>query len=153
MARAHGWPRLVDSPCAAMQGGFLDVTKVRQRCSSELLRSAGRSRGLFQSNTRAQARGSKSQAAIPPAGMLSHMALSPFRDRLMLGYAATRTLDRQADALRARMADLASDPSAVPDVLATIQAIRDTLNRAEQTARRLAAEQGVMLPNPSNLKT
>lgn len=74
------------------------------------------------------------------------MALSPFRDRLMRGYASTRTLDRQADALRARMADLASDPSVAPEVLATIQAMRDTLNRAEQTARQLAAEQGSPLP-------
>ena len=68
------------------------------------------------------------------------MALSPFRDRLMRGYACTRTLDRQADSLRARMADLATDPTAMADVLATIEAIRGTLARAEITARRLQAE-------------
>lgn len=69
------------------------------------------------------------------------MALSPIRDRLMRGYACTRTLDRQADSLRGRMADLASDPSAAGDVLAVIASIRSTLDRAEATARRLASEQ------------
>lgn len=59
----------------------------------------------------------------------------------MRGYACTRTLDRQADGLRARMADLASDPNAAGDVLASIAAMRDTLDRAEKMARRLAAEQ------------
>lgn len=70
------------------------------------------------------------------------MALSPFRDRLMRGYACTRTLDRQADSLRTRMADLASDPQAAVDVLGTIKAMRETLDRAEQAAEQLAAEQG-----------
>lgn len=70
------------------------------------------------------------------------MALSPFRDRLMRGYACTRTLDRQADSLRSRMADLASDPAAAGDVLATVQAMRETLDRAELAAKQLAAEQG-----------
>lgn len=70
------------------------------------------------------------------------MALSPFRDRLMRGYACTRTLDRQADSLRTRMADLASDPQAAGDVLGTIKAMRETLDRAEQAAEQLAAEQG-----------
>lgn len=70
------------------------------------------------------------------------MALSPVRDRLMRGYACTRTLDRQADGLRGRMADLASNPTVVEEVLATIAAIRATLDRAEATAKRLAAEQG-----------
>lgn len=60
----------------------------------------------------------------------------------MRGYACTRTLDRQADGLRARMADLASDPSAASDVLAAITAMRETLDRAERTALQLAAEQG-----------
>jgi len=77
-----------------------------------------------------------------PAGILPAMALSPFRDRLMRGYACTRTLDRQAENLRARMADLASDPAAAGDVLATIKALRETLDRAELVAQRLAAEQG-----------
>lgn len=76
------------------------------------------------------------------AGIMPGMALSPFRDRLMRGYACTRTLDRQADSLRLRMADLASDPRAAADVLATIQAMRETLDRAEQAARLLAAEHG-----------
>lgn len=70
------------------------------------------------------------------------MALSPIRDRLMRGYACTRTLDRQADGLRGRMAELAGDPAVVEDVLATIAAMRATLDRTEVTARRLAAEQG-----------
>lgn len=70
------------------------------------------------------------------------MALSPFRDRLMRGYACTRTLDRQADSLRTRMADLASDPGAAGDVLSTIKAMRETLDRAELAAQQLAAEQG-----------
>ena len=69
------------------------------------------------------------------------MALSPFRDRLMRGYACTRLLDRQADSLRARMADLAGDPSAAPDVLDNIRAIRETLDRAEAIARQLEMEQ------------
>lgn len=68
------------------------------------------------------------------------MALSPFRDRLMRGFACTRTLDRQADSLRARMADLATDPGAAAEVLATIEAMRGTLARAEATARQLQAE-------------
>ena len=71
------------------------------------------------------------------------MPSSPFRDRLMRGYACTRLLDRQADSLRARMADLACDPSAAPDVLASIRALRETLDRAEATCRLLAAEQNV----------
>lgn len=70
------------------------------------------------------------------------MALSPLRDRLMRGYACTRTLDRQADGLRSRMAGLASDPAMVADVLATIAAIRASLDRVEVVARRLASEQG-----------
>ncbi len=70
------------------------------------------------------------------------MASTPLRDRLMRGYACTRTLDRQADSLRSRMADLASDPTAVGDVLSAIGALRDTLDRAERTARELAGEQG-----------
>lgn len=60
----------------------------------------------------------------------------------MRGYACTRTLDRQADSLRTRMADLASDPSAAGDVLSTIKAMRETLDRAESAAHQLAAEQG-----------
>ena len=68
------------------------------------------------------------------------MVLSPFRDRLMRGYACTRTLDRQADSMSTRMADLASDPAAAGDVLATIQALRETLDRAERTAAQLALE-------------
>lgn len=60
----------------------------------------------------------------------------------MRGYACTRTLDRQADGLRSRMAGLAGDPAMVGEVLATIAAMRATLDRAEATARRLAAEQG-----------
>lgn len=71
---------------------------------------------------------------------IASMALSPFRDRLMRGYACTRTLDRQADGLRARMADLAADPAALADVVATIEAMRGTLARAEATARRLRTE-------------
>lgn len=55
------------------------------------------------------------------------MALSPFRDRLMRGYACTRTLDRQADSLRTRMADLASNPAAAGDALDTIKAMGETL--------------------------
>lgn len=58
----------------------------------------------------------------------------------MRGFACTRTLDRQADSLRTRMADLAMDPGAVTDVLATIEAMRSTLTRAEATARKLQAE-------------
>lgn len=69
------------------------------------------------------------------------MALSPFRDRLMRGYACTRTLDRQADSLRSRMADLASDPAAAGDVLRIVKAMRETLDRAELAAVALAAEQ------------
>lgn len=68
------------------------------------------------------------------------MALSPFRDRLMRGYSCTRTLDRQADGLRGRMADLASDPSAAGDVLAKIAAMRRTLDRAEVMVKQLQAE-------------
>ena len=60
----------------------------------------------------------------------------------MRGYACTRTLDRQADSLRSRMADLASDPAAIGDVLGTIKALRETLDRAERAAEQLAAEQG-----------
>lgn len=75
------------------------------------------------------------------AAMLPAMALSPFRERLMRGYACTRTLDRQADSLRSRMADLASDPAAAGDVLGTIRAMREALDRAEWTAEQLAAEQ------------
>ena len=74
------------------------------------------------------------------------MALSPFRDRLMRGYSCTRTLDRQADGLRERMAALASDPTAVADVLASIQAIRGTLDRAEVVARQLCNESEVSTP-------
>ena len=74
--------------------------------------------------------------------MLLGMALSPFRDRLMRGYACTCTLDRQADGQRQRLADLASDSAAAGDVLATIHAMRETLDRAERTAEQLAAEQG-----------
>lgn len=59
----------------------------------------------------------------------------------MRGYACTRTLDRQADGLRARMADLASDPSAAGDVLGSIAAMREALDRAERTAHELAREQ------------
>lgn len=73
--------------------------------------------------------------------MSGDMALSPFRDRLMRGYACTRTLDRQADSLRSRMADLASNPVAAGDVLGIIRAMRETLDRAELVARQLAAEQ------------
>lgn len=88
-------------------------------------------------------------SAREPAGpILPAMALSPFRDRLMRGYACTRTLDRQADSLRSRMADLASDPAAADDVLNIIKAVRETLDRAEQAAAALAAEQ---LPGASSL--
>lgn len=58
----------------------------------------------------------------------------------MRGYSCTRTLDRQADGLRERMAALASDPAAAADVLASIQAIRGTLDRAELVARQLRDE-------------
>lgn len=68
------------------------------------------------------------------------MPSSPFRDRLMRGYACTRTLDRQADGLRGHMAALASDPAALDSTLASIEAIRSTLQRAERTARELAFE-------------
>ena len=68
------------------------------------------------------------------------MPLSPIRNRLMRGYACTRTLDRQADSLRARMADLATDPGVATEVLATIEAMRGTLARAEATARHLRNE-------------
>lgn len=71
---------------------------------------------------------------------MTAMALSPIRDRLMRGYACTRTLDRQADGLRSSMADLASNVSAAATVLATIEAIRATLARAELTAMVLKAE-------------
>lgn len=75
------------------------------------------------------------------------MALSPFRDRLMRGYACTRTLDRQADRLRSRMADLASDPTAAADVLTIIRAMRETLDRTELAASSLAADQLPGVPN------
>ena len=58
----------------------------------------------------------------------------------MRGFSCTRTLDRQADSLRERMADLASDPEAASDVLASIESIRGTLDRTERVARQLAAE-------------
>lgn len=38
------------------------------------------------------------------------------------------------------MADLASDPAALPDVQATIRAMRETLDRAERVAADLARE-------------
>lgn len=74
------------------------------------------------------------------AATIPAMALSPFRDRLMRGYACTRTLDRQADSLRVRMADLAADPAAAADVCAKIEAMRGALNRTETTAKRLLSE-------------
>lgn len=132
-----------------MPGVFLWASKNPAGATFETQSRAGSLRGLFQTNTRTRARGRQSQPATLPAAILRGMALSPIRDRLMRGYASTRTLDRQADALRARMADLASDPSIAPEVLATIQAMRDTLSRAEQTARRLAAEQGFPVLPPS----
>ena len=76
------------------------------------------------------------------------MALSPFRDRLMRGYACTRTLDRQADSLRQRMVDLSSDPEAAADVFAAIREIRKTLDRAEVTARLLESE--LRISNPAD---
>lgn len=80
------------------------------------------------------------------AGTLAAMPLSPIRDRLMRGYSCTRTLDRQADGLREQMAALASDPAAAVEVLATIRAIRGTLDRAERVALQLLNEGRVVGP-------